>query len=230
MNNETDNQTALAALPQSFTPITNPPDWTESSDLELYLAAQRPVGAPVLPANATVEDAYMHALNLLSSAVTEIKASLAVRTVFNAGQIDAQSVHDLRNKPTSELIERFRAVDIRMANADPDTERAVDVRIYVNEQADESVFLLDELERLMDCHGLKPGHVSLMKFHELTKRIGGLACKLAEDNWNSEAFGELFDEVAAPLREIECMFLYTSPEPGICMRTLWRQAENNEGK
>ncbi len=227
MKHMTDQHTALAALPASFDPIANPPGWTKASDLERYIAARRPEDTPVLSADATMEEAYAHALMLLSSAVTEIKVCLAMRAVFNDGQVYTQSVHELRNKPTSELIERFRAVDIRMANADPDTERAVDVRIYVNEQADEAQFLLDEHERLMDCHGLKPGHVSLMKFHELTKRIGGLSCALVEHYWHSEAFGDLFDEVAASLRP-GCLFLYTSPEPGVCMRTLWRLADSND--
>lgn len=229
MKHETDNQTALAALPASFNPIANPPGWTKPTDLELYAAAWRPEEAPVLPANATLEEAYAHAHKLLRSAVTELSVCLAMRAVFNAGQIDPQCVHELRSKPRHELIERFRAVDIAQTRRDFDTATAADVVIYVNEQADEAAFLHEAHERLMNCHTWQPGYVSLCEIHALTKRIGGLACRLAEDYWNSEAFGDLFDEVADSLRP-GCLFLYTSPEPGTCMRSLWRRAENNEDK
>ena len=226
MDTNTDKQSVLAALPQSFPPIENPPGWTKSTDLELYLAAQRPVGAPVLPVGATVGEAYEHALGLVASARTELATGIAVRANYNAGLLDAQLTRELMARPWSELVERLRAVDNAQAATNPNTEEAAEVQKYIDGQADEALFLNDEQERLLDRHAWQPGSTSLCELNELANRLGDLACASVENYWHNEVFANLFEEVAAPLRGTETgsLYLYTSPTPGSYMQRVWRLA------
>ena len=218
MKHETDNQTALDALPASFNPIENPPGWNPAADLDIYIAAQRPVGAPVLPVGATMEDAYMHALRLIESVHQEIGVCLAVRAGYNAGRCELEHIHGLRILPRRFLIQQLHATDSSLAYGDGS------VQTYLDEQADTARFLEDERDRLMAGHICHPGSVSLMEFHQLFLRMGALACELVEHYWRGEAFGDLFDDVAAPLRVNGGLFLHTAPQPGTCMRTVWRAA------
>lgn len=110
----TDQNAALAALPTSFINIANPPGWSRASDLDLYHRARQPEGAPVLPANATLEDAFEHALRQLKSAHTELGVCLAVRAGFNSGNTDPKDVRALSRILRGSLIAHFRAVDLSL--------------------------------------------------------------------------------------------------------------------
>lgn len=207
MNKNTDQHTALAALPTGFTPITNPPGWTPDTDLDLYCKAQQPEGAPPLLADASLADAYRHAHRLLGSAYTELGVCLATRAGFNSGNTDAKHVRALSRILRGALIAHFRAVDLSLpCAADPG------VRDYVNEQADEALFLESEHDRFMARHNQQPGSVSLSELHALTTRLGSLSLDLVEHYWTSDAFESLFSAVENAVGA-DCLFLNTRVMP-----------------
>ena len=212
----TDKQSTLAALPPGFTPIENPEEWSPDTDLQLYLAEEPIKGAPALPANATVADAYAHVRLLLQNAVAEQNLCLAVRTAFNEGRRDSDHVRALLARPRRELIEHLRAVDI--ADADfgiEGSELATETKAYINGQLDEALFLDDERERMVGRHVWESGAVSLWQLLELVYRIGGLSCELVEFYWVDRDFERLFEAVAAPLRTEGFLLLNTAPEPDV---------------
>lgn len=216
MNKDTDQHAALDALPASFTPIENPEAWSPDTDLPLYLAEEPIKGAPALPANATVADAYAHVRLLLQNAVAEQHLCLAVRAAFNEGRRDSNHVRALLARPRRELIEHLRAVDI--ADADfgiEDSELATKTKAYVNGQLDEALFLDNERQRMLDRHVWKSDAVSLWQLLELVYRIGGLSCELVEFYWVARSFQRLFEAVAAPLRTEGFLLLNTAPEPDV---------------
>ncbi|NDE98934.1 MAG: hypothetical protein EB034_11765 [Verrucomicrobia bacterium] len=207
MNNTTDKQSALAALPAGFDPITNPLGWTPGTDLDLYHRALQPEGAPLLPATATVKEAYGHALHLLHSAHTEMGLCLAARAGFNSGHVDPKHVRALSGVYRSALVAHFRAAELALpCAAEPD------VRDYVNAQADEALFLEDEYDRLLNRHERQPGSVSLCELHDLTTRLGSLALDLVENYWDSDEFETLFSAVEAAVGS-DSLFLHTRAVP-----------------
>ncbi|MEN9576653.1 MAG: hypothetical protein RL077_653 [Verrucomicrobiota bacterium] len=207
MKNDTDNQTALAALPPGFTPITNPSGWTRSSDLDLYHRARHPEGAPPLSADASLEDAYQHAFTLLGSSRTELGVCLAARAGFNSGNTDPKHVRALSRILRDALIAHFRAVDLNLPCA-----AEAGVRDYVDEQADEALFLEAEHDRLTDGHRRQPGSVSLCELHALTARLGSLALDLVQHYWESDDFETLFSAVETAVGT-DCLFLHTRVMP-----------------
>ena len=207
MNNTPDQHAALAALPPGFTPAANPPGSTRASDLDLYRKARHADGAPPLSADATLEDAYRHALRLLSSAHTELGVCLAVRAGFNSGHTDPQHVRALSRILRGSLISHFRAVDLSLPCA-----HTPEVRDHVNSQADEAMFLEAEHDRLMDRHTRQPGSVSLCEFHALTTRLGSLALDLVEHYWTSDEFEALFSAMENATTP-DCLFLHTRAMP-----------------
>jgi len=229
MKEYTDNLSALAALPASFIPIDNPSAWTPADDLPLYLA-ERDEGVPVLPANATLADAYSHVLLRLHNVVTELRVALAVRAAFNERRRDPAHVRVLLSRPARELIEHLRAVDIAQAgNTKENPDWAVEIRSYVNCQLDEAAFLLAERERLLSLHSQGPGAVSLWQLLELAYRLGGLSCELVEFYWANKDFERLFEAVATPMRAEGYRFLHTAPERGCQVFTVWRRRSPVDG-
>lgn len=207
MKNDTDNQTALAALPASFNPIANPPGWTRAADLDLYHRARHPEGAPPLSADATLEDAFQHALRMLGSAHTELGVCLAVRAGFNSANTDPTHARALSRILRGSLIAHFRAVDLSLPCA-----AEAEVREYVDEQADEALFLEAEHDRMMDRHNQQPGSVSLCELLALTTRLGSLALDLVQHYWDSDAFEALFSAVETAVGA-DCLFLHTRVMP-----------------
>lgn len=188
---------ALAALPRGFTPIANPPGWTKPTDL--YRQARQPEGAPPLPADATLEDAFQHAFTLLCSAHTEVGVCLAVRAGFNSGHSDPKHVLSLSRVFRGSLIAHFRAA-------------AAGVRGYVNKQADEAMFLDAELDRLMKPHFLQTGSVSLCEMHALTARLDSLSLNLVEHYRDSNDFKALLSAVETAAGT-DSLFLHTRAMP-----------------
>ena len=222
MNIMTDQHAALAALPPGFTPIENPEEWSPAQDLKLYLAEDPIKGAPALPANATVADAYAHVRLLLQNAVAEQNLCLAVRAAFNEGRRDSDHVRALLARPRRELIEHLRAVDLALADIGiEDSELATKTKAYVNGQLDEALFLDDERERMVGHHVWESGAVSLWQLLELVYHIGGLSCELVEFYWVARSFQRLFEAVAAPLRTEGFLLLNTAPEPDVHVITSW---------
>ena len=207
MKKNTDQHAALAALPPGFNPIANPPGWTRSSDPDRYHQARQPEGAPSLSPDATLDNAYRHALRLLASARTELGICLAVRAGFNSGHADPQHVRALSRILRGSLIAHFRAVDLSLPCA-----ADAEVREYVVGQADEALFLEAEHDRLMDQHTRQPGSVSLMELYALTVRLGSLALDLVEHYWTSDEFEALFSAVETAIGS-DCLFLHTRVMP-----------------
>lgn len=207
MTNRPDPHAALAALPPGFTPIENPPGWTRASDHDMYRQARHPEGAPPLPADATLEDAYQHALRLLANARTELGICLAARAGFNSSNPDPKHVRALSLILRGSLIAHFRAVDLSLPCA-----ADAEVREYVVGQTDEALFLEAEHNRLMDRHTRQPGSVSLCELHELTTRLGSLALDLVEHYWTSDEFEALFSAVETAMGS-DCLFLHTRAVP-----------------
>jgi len=225
----TDQHTALATLPTSFTPIKSPPGWTPADDLPAYLA-ERDEGVPVLPANASLAEAYVHVFERLTNATNEFRVALAVRAAFNERRRDPAHVRVLLSRPAQELVEHLRVVEIAQAgSAKENPDWAVEIRSYVNGQLDEAAFLIGEHERFLALHSRRPGSVSLWQLLELVYRLGGLACEMVEFCWTNKEFERLFEAVATPMRAEGYRFLHTAPERGCQVFTVWRRRSPVDG-